>query len=93
MTCGVSMPMLETFEDEPKPKAATASPPQMKVNEFKLHHYFLPQEKVTNWDCLQYFFVFIYLIALRNGVALIIGFEKCCVQYKIWRDCTCLLPL
>ena len=30
-TCGV--PMLETFEDEPKPKAATASPPQMKVND------------------------------------------------------------
>ena len=61
VNCGVSMPMLETFEDEPKPKAATASPPQMKVSKFKLHHYFLLQERVINCDCLQYFFVFMYL--------------------------------
>ena len=37
-SCGVPMPMLETFEDEPKPKAATASPPQMKVNEPLFSH-------------------------------------------------------
>ena len=37
-SCGVPMPMLETFEDEPKPKAATASPPQLKVNDSVLSH-------------------------------------------------------
>ena len=55
-SCGVPMPMLETFEDEPKPKAATASPPQMKVN-------FFTQKKI-DCDGLQPFLVFIYLIAI-----------------------------
>ena len=59
-SCGVPMPMLETFEDEPKPKAATASPPQLKVNDSVLSH----SEKIINCDGLQPFLVFIYLIAL-----------------------------
>ena len=42
---GVPMPMLETFEDEPKPKAATASPPQMKVN------FFTQKKKSTVMVC------------------------------------------
>ena len=55
-SCGVPMPMLETFEDEPKPKAATASPPQLKVNEPLFSH----SKKMMNYDGLQYFLVFIY---------------------------------